>query len=75
MAEQVTDLNISWDGRDLIIDADGSATVIPGAQVRVRSLTPHSTRVEIVAAYEAQNLMVSRDAEEDDGDPDPGGGS
>lgn len=75
MAEQVTDLNISWSGRNLIIDADGAATVIPGAQVRVRSLAPHSTRVEVVASYEAQNLTVSRGSEEDGIDPDPGVGS
>lgn len=75
MAEQVTDLNISWEGRNLVIDADGTETIIPGAQVRVRSLTPHSTRVEVVASYEARNLMVSRDTEDEDRDPDPGGGS
>lgn len=75
MAEQVTNLDISWEGRNLVINADGAETVIPGAQVRVRSLTPHSTRVEVVAAYEARNLMVSRDAEEDGEEPDLGGGS
>jgi hypothetical protein len=75
MAEQVTNLDISWEGRNLVINADGEETVIPGAQVRVRSLTPNSTRVEVVAAYEARNLVVGRDAEEDSEEPDPGGGS